>query len=338
MHHNNTSPLLFALKDGRIVHVDEVENGKSCGCTCPVCGETLVARNGGKKMMSHFAHDGDSSCANAIETMLHLLAKDVLSECRELMLPSYDEYSGGAVNFEEVQVERKRDGLQPDCIGKIGNHELWIEFRVTHEVDDVKREYVISHRQGCIEIDLSRFYRQRFTREELLQFLIEEQADRQWIYIRGYYEARLRIEAEAKVKVSQQVEALLACHPGSRLLEAQLCSKCRWHSTRLAVARLIHPFLWRRNNLADAILALPLSRLKRPLVQKSTPPTAKLVCGDYHMTIRNIYDNEHDRQMYYTFRALVPELVRSYGHACDHLLFSTNNGHIICTCADMRRE
>lgn len=47
MSHYSTAPLLFALKDGHLVGIDDVPNGSRCGCVCPKCGEILLARNGG---------------------------------------------------------------------------------------------------------------------------------------------------------------------------------------------------------------------------------------------------------------------------------------------------
>ncbi len=62
--------------DGKLVHVDEVENGDNCGCLCPACNEPLVAKNKGKIKMHHFAHKSGTECNFAYESMLHLLAKE----------------------------------------------------------------------------------------------------------------------------------------------------------------------------------------------------------------------------------------------------------------------
>ena len=35
-----------ALKEGKLVYIDDVERGLKCGCTCPACGEALIARKG----------------------------------------------------------------------------------------------------------------------------------------------------------------------------------------------------------------------------------------------------------------------------------------------------
>ena len=39
---------------GIIVHVNDAVKGKSY--SCPLCGERIIARNGGKSQRPHFAH------------------------------------------------------------------------------------------------------------------------------------------------------------------------------------------------------------------------------------------------------------------------------------------
>ncbi len=47
--------LIYALKDGIAMSVENVESGLKCGCICPSCGEPLVAKKGTKRM-HHFSH------------------------------------------------------------------------------------------------------------------------------------------------------------------------------------------------------------------------------------------------------------------------------------------
>ena len=65
----------FALKDGRIVHVDSVAGGRACGCTCPACEGALIARKG-RIRVHHFAHDVGNVCDG--ESALHATAKLLL--------------------------------------------------------------------------------------------------------------------------------------------------------------------------------------------------------------------------------------------------------------------
>jgi hypothetical protein len=75
-------------RGGAVVHVSQVTRGLDCGCICFRCGGVLVARKGVRRE-HHFAHYGDSDCSGAAESLLHRLAKDLLSNATALALPSY---------------------------------------------------------------------------------------------------------------------------------------------------------------------------------------------------------------------------------------------------------
>lgn len=69
--------ITYALNsEGRLVHIDSVPNGNECGCICPACKEPLQAKDAGHIRNHHFAHKLGADCPTALETTLHLLAKD----------------------------------------------------------------------------------------------------------------------------------------------------------------------------------------------------------------------------------------------------------------------
>lgn len=69
--------ITYALNgDGKLVHVDSVPKGNNCGCTCPACHKPLQAKNGGNIKVHHFAHQSGVECPHALESVLHLLAKE----------------------------------------------------------------------------------------------------------------------------------------------------------------------------------------------------------------------------------------------------------------------
>lgn len=80
------SKLIYALKDGNIVSIDEVQSGKDCGCVCPACGDELIARKG-EKRMHHFAHRSNEDCEYGYESSLHLAAKAILSRSEKMVIP-----------------------------------------------------------------------------------------------------------------------------------------------------------------------------------------------------------------------------------------------------------
>src|ERR1017187_8859944 len=80
--------LVLALRGGAYAHVDDVPNGLACGCVCEECQATLVARNRGEILASHFAHAAGEKCGNTGEAGLTRAAANILTETRLLMLPA----------------------------------------------------------------------------------------------------------------------------------------------------------------------------------------------------------------------------------------------------------
>jgi hypothetical protein len=184
--------LAHGVKNGKVVRIFEVANGLSCGCICPnpKCGAQLIAVQG-SEVAWHFrhyieCHNGrmEHECAGAVETAIHLLAKDFLSEKLEQTLPART-VTVRRHNFEEIKQEHKKfrdhvvqeqivvvfdymhsendyatfastDGsiIKPDVIAAKGDMEIYFEILVTHAVDDVKRERIRKLGKSCIEIDL----------------------------------------------------------------------------------------------------------------------------------------------------------------------------------------
>lgn len=179
----------------RLVFVDDVVNGNRCDCVCPKCRKPLCARNGGIKNVHHFAHQrGVDSCMGASETVLHQMAKEIIEEEKQIMLPDYkDGTEYGVVQFDAVDVEKidDRTGLKPDCIGYLkdktifdDSDNLWIEMRVAHKVTNNKRTKIIKKKIRCVEIDLADF-KLGFKREDrviLRSFLLNEKKNRVWIF------------------------------------------------------------------------------------------------------------------------------------------------------------
>lgn len=214
MHNHLTYALDKETK--RIVGVDDVVNGLACGCLCPDCKKHLVAKNDGSKRKHHFAHYNGLDCVGARMTALHLLAQQIISDRKMVMLP---DYNGGyykkettCIAFDEILLEEYCDGLRPDCIGIVSgkdgtDHRLWIEIRVTHEVDEQKQKTIRSADVSCIEIDLSDMLNTDYTADSVTQRLLGMKHDRKWVncpkcneknlQYKAHYE---RIEAERRMK------------------------------------------------------------------------------------------------------------------------------------------
>lgn len=176
--------LTFALDEGgALVHVDDVAKGIKCGCHCPHCNAPLYAKNTGQIREHHFAHAHGLECEGAYESSLHLLAKEILQETGQIMLPQYNSgaFPSGPVRIHNIEVEKRdeRYGFQPDVEGIMDNGErLLIEFRVSHKVDGKKRQTIVDNHLKCIEIDINY---QTLDRIQLKEFLTDTADDRKWI-------------------------------------------------------------------------------------------------------------------------------------------------------------
>lgn len=175
--------LTYALDvNGNSIHIDRVFRGKACGCYCPCCRKPLSARQG-EWRQHHFAHIGNQKCEGAYETMLHILAKEVLQEVGEIMLPqsARKDYPSGSVKIQNIQVEKwdEQYRIRPDVEGVMENGErLLIEFLVSHKVEGNKRQIIINNHLKCIEINLNY---QLLDKDELREFLTHSQEDRDWV-------------------------------------------------------------------------------------------------------------------------------------------------------------
>lgn len=173
---------------GKAVHISDARNGKNCDCICPCCRRDLIARQGSiQHSFAHAPQDIRSSCASAGETLLHRFAKELLSKHRYIVRPKVvvaDELGplvvalAQRVDFEKVELEVHQGDVVPDVVCYLGDARLYIEFKVTHAVDDRKRRKLRSHDASVMEIDLSS-YRSRPLTE--LETVILESAPRTMI-------------------------------------------------------------------------------------------------------------------------------------------------------------
>lgn len=178
--------------NGVMRHVDSVANGLECGCFCPdpSCREQLVARQG-KVVDSHFAHYTKAECDGASESALHLLAKEIIGEAKQIWLP---EVSLGLTipnatrilssskmhTVTHARVENHTGTIVPDVILTIGEVELIVEVYVTHAVGVDKVEKIKRLGISAIEIDLSGA--NICNRDDLKRLLVGETGLKRWLH------------------------------------------------------------------------------------------------------------------------------------------------------------
>lgn len=186
------SNLIYALKDGEIISIQEVQSGLKCGCRCPACGEALVAKKG-NKMMHHFSHCADHNCEYGYESSLHLAAKDILSKAKRIVLPPvYVDFSNSykkaekvsdsiEIEIDKVELEKRCNNVIPDIVVYSGGKQLFVEIYVTHAVDDIKLAKIKNENISMIEIDLSEIT-EVLTPEDLAKILLHDSEEKKWKY------------------------------------------------------------------------------------------------------------------------------------------------------------
>ncbi len=186
-----TLNLTYALKDNSLVHISEVESGLQCGCKCPACGETLIARKG-NKVIHHFAHKSTVECEFGYQTSLHLAAKKVISENGIIQVPAlyltFPETGKKelvepekVLRVSEVILEKKLDNIIPDILLITDIGKIIVEIFVTHEIDLEKKKRIKALGIPTIEIDLSKIDR-NISERDLQEILINKNEYKSWIY------------------------------------------------------------------------------------------------------------------------------------------------------------
>ncbi|MFT3743941.1 MAG: competence protein CoiA family protein [Pyrinomonadaceae bacterium] len=185
------SKLRAGLRRGEIVRLVDVPSGLACDCTCPICGQALVAKKGFTNQ-HHFAHAASSDCPRSLESELHLAAKTILERRKKMLLPPVEIqfennqlpirlWNEKMIRFDSIEIEPRGDKVIPDLRGSIAGTPLMIEIFVSHRVGRNKRKLVSELGISMIEIDLSSVPR-NFSLRTLENLVINEISNKKWIY------------------------------------------------------------------------------------------------------------------------------------------------------------
>ena len=81
----------FGLRDGKSIHISEVDRGLDCDCICTECKQTLVAKKGvnRKHHFAHYSFTNMPECSGGIETAAHFYAKEIIAKAGYLNVPAY---------------------------------------------------------------------------------------------------------------------------------------------------------------------------------------------------------------------------------------------------------
>lgn len=156
--------LPFALRNHKIVSIEEVSRGLSCGCTCLSCGARLVAKKG-QQHAHHFAHYKGADCAHGLETGLHLRIKAFFRERRSIVVPALYLHRQSVAYFppflfqyDRVEEETYLGQLYPDLLLRRGQKALLLEIAVTHKTPPKKYRKLRKLGLPAMEIDALALY------------------------------------------------------------------------------------------------------------------------------------------------------------------------------------
>lgn len=203
--------LPYGLKDGKLVHISEVPSGLACGCVCPSCYTELEAHKGTSKK-HHFQHHSKTSCKGALETALHLLAKQIIEESSSFLLPPVSVglikgkpplklVDARKIQIDRVWVEKAYKDIKPDLVVKAGKEIIALEIFVTHKVDEEKAAKIKQYGFPTIEIDLSNIDRD-LPRDAVKQLVINGVDNKRWI--NSNYANKVLKQLPQLVKEAQQ--------------------------------------------------------------------------------------------------------------------------------------
>lgn len=350
--------LVYGLsKAGHLLGINDVANGLACQCVCPSCGAPLVARNNGVNTMPHFAHASGTACDGAHESELHLLAKEIIASEKAIMLPPYGTiYKGSLQTFDDIEVEQRSDcsNLQPDLVGVVksatsdSQRRLWIEIKVTHEVDAAKRDKIRQLGMACIEIDLAPFIYKESSRDELRAFLIGHRDYRSWVHNPLLESVQRKNEEQKRAYREQMAIQSTTIHYSQadvrktvkdfrqqndeegRVVKYKRCSTCPYHTSRKIILdeiklqkfpALYRDFfkstnihLWKENTLMH-----PLDKEDFNIVYSSEQqfyfPLKSPDRDGNRLTERQIDQN---RRLVKFFGITLPDILRLHGIKCKH--------------------
>ena len=194
--------LPFGLNENNtLVHIADVESGRKCCCICPSCNSPLIAVKG-KQRQHHFRHDGTLECEAGLESAIHLTAKQIIMQEKQITIPEFIctvsetdssgvEYteskaivqSGKIIDFDSVEEEVRLHGMRADILALKSDTPLIIEIFYRHKVDEQKLEKIASTNISAIEINLSDLKPEEVNDMETFRSAVVNNPKRmQWLY------------------------------------------------------------------------------------------------------------------------------------------------------------
>jgi len=146
----NNSIIKYALniETGKPVLIDEAE--RKLFYKCANCGNQMVVVKGEQRKKEwHFRHYEDTNCNGGQETVIHKLAKQIIVENSEILIPNEK------LSYSQAREEEPFLSIVPDVIVVANNENIYFEIAVTNPVNISKESFYKNGKYKSIEIDLS---------------------------------------------------------------------------------------------------------------------------------------------------------------------------------------
>jgi hypothetical protein len=129
----------FGLRDNKIIHINDIplnEKGLKANCICPSCNKPLLAVLGNKQV-HHFRHYNED-CGAALQSALHLFAKQVIKKHKKIVLPSKSINIGDLINRQLIKSDITLNSYPANFLSF---KEKIIFKNFKREFSDIKRLY-----------------------------------------------------------------------------------------------------------------------------------------------------------------------------------------------------
>jgi len=214
-------PFAKRVADAHLVSPDEVPRGAACNCLCPGCDRPVIARQGTEREW-HFAHAKGDACQQGYEVSVHEIAKQIIRQRCELLLPALDVavsandsfgqhieerthvLDARMVHLDECKTSQKRDEVTADVIGRIRDREILVEITVFHRLMPEKHDRLVSTRISSLQIDLSEFKVTQATRAKIETAIFDNARNRHWLYHPRMNEAHREAQARLDAKLEHR--------------------------------------------------------------------------------------------------------------------------------------
>lgn len=155
-------------KTGIFYDAGSVPNGLKCDCICIECGTALEAVQPKlPNRQSYFRHASKLNCKGGLESLFHLVAKQILKESNVL-----NASKGEIFSYSQCDIETPRHGKRPDAYISNGSYSLVVEIFFWHRINQSTLDTYLNNGEQVLEIDISGQRKRIFDYEELKQLIL----------------------------------------------------------------------------------------------------------------------------------------------------------------------